>query len=472
MKKKILYYLVYIQYWIITWMKIIPFILRHGLYDTVRDLRRYPWLWIMLKVNRLLGKFGKGRSLRYQQAVSILVSGIVSGVTDMLGNIFFKPDRLIIHEDMVPPEIFKAMGLSTFMAELNGIMLPMIEPHAMEQYIDESENQGIPPDICSLPKSTMGLFLKGETPPAKAMVTSNLPCDAGMNSYALIEQKLKLPTFRLDIPYHFKDERALNYFVDELKRMISWLEEKTPGKMDWNLLREICEERNRMVELEIELWDLARLRPAPIAGEAIWLSHMWFFNLFPGTRQATDIFRKILELGKQNLAQGISAVKNERFRALLWNPPLTHFIDLFNWAEHAYGVSLIMDSMTFNRLPFIDTASNETMLQGLALNIMNGPMARHTRGPAENYMDDIFYIHKQFDLDMLWVAGHIGCKNTQALNGILREKCREAGLPLLIIDYDLSDPRIVSREGIINQIDHFMENIMKAKRLDQKSKAA
>jgi hypothetical protein len=100
---------------------------------------------------------------------------------------------------------------------------------------------------------------------------------------------------------------------------------------------------------------------------------------------------------------------------------------------------------------------------------MNGPMARHTRGPAENYMDDIFYIHKQFDLDMLWVAGHIGCKNTQALNGILREKCREAGLPLLIIDYDLSDPRIVPREGIINQIDHFMENIMKAKRLDQKA---
>ena len=73
---------------------------------------------------------------------------------------------------------------------------------------------------------------------------------------------------------------------------------------------------------------------------------------------------------------------------------------------------------------------------------------------------------------MLWGAGHIGCKNTQALNGILREKCREAGLPLLIMDYDLSDPRIVSREGIINQIDHFMENIMKAKRLDQKSKAA
>ncbi len=469
MKHKLINYAVYCQYRAVTWMKIIPFVLRHGLYDTVRDLRRYPWLWAMLKVNRLLKKFGKGRTPRYQRASYILISGIVSGVIEMLGNYFFRPDRLIVHEDMIPPEIFKAMGLTTFMAELNGIMLPMIEPHAMEQYIDESENQGVPPDICSLPKSTMGLFLKGETPPAKAIVTSNLPCDAGMSSYTLIEQKLNLPTFRLDIPYHFKGDRALNYFAGELKRMISWLEENTPGKMDWDRLREICEERNRMAELEMELWDLARIRPAPIAGEAIWLSHMWYFNLMPGSPEATGIFRKILALGKQNLAEGVSAVKNEKYRALLWNPPLIHFIDLFNWAEDAYGVSLIMDSMSFNRLPFIDTTSQAAMLEGLGRIIMNGPMARHTRGPAENYMDDIFYIHKQFDLDMLWVAGHIGCKNTQALNGILREKCREAGLPLLIIDYDLSDPRIVPREGIISQIDHFMENIMKTKRLNQKA---
>jgi hypothetical protein len=287
-----------------------------------------------------------------------------------------------------------------------------------------------------------------------------------MCSYALIEKQLELPTFRLDIPYHFTDERALHYFSDELKRMITWLEEHTPGRMDWDRLREICEERNRMVEYELELWDLVRIRPAPLAGEAVWLTHLWFFNLFPGSKKSTTILRKMVKLGKQNLSEGISAVKNEKYRALLWNPPLLHFIDLFNWAEKAYGVSLIMDSMSFNRLPFIDTASPETMLEGLGRNIMYGPMARHTRGPAKNYLNDIFYIHKHFDLDMLWVAGHIGCKNTQALNGMLREKCREAGLPLLIIDYDLSDPRIVPREGIIEQINHFMENIMKAKRLD------
>jgi hypothetical protein len=72
---------------------------------------------------------------------------------------------------------------------------------------------------------------------------------------------------------------------------------------------------------------------------------------------------------------------------------------------------------------------------------------------------------KQFDLDMIWVANHVGCKAGQAMNGILREKCREKGIPLLILDYDLSDPRIVSHDSMIRQMEHFMDNVMKAPRL-------
>ncbi len=456
---------VYARYSLVNWFKIILLVIKHGPWDTIRDLRRYPWILVLLQVNRLLWRFIRGRKGRYRKASAMVMADIVAAVIRMMDDVFFKGDRLVIHEDMIPPEILRAMGLVPFMAELLGILMPMIRPHAVEAYIDACENAGIPPDICSLPKSTMGLTLKGHLPPALAIVTSNLPCDGGMSSYALIERELSLPTIRLDIPYRFNNEKAVAYFSRELQRLIAWLEEHTPGRMDWERLREICEERNRMAAHELELWDLVRLRPSPLAGEAVWLSHMWNFNVTPGAREGTHIFRDMVAMGKQNLEEGIASIPNERFRALVWNPPTIHFIDIYNWAEKAYGISLIMDSMTFNRLGPIDTGSNEAMLRGLSQIIMAGPMARHTRGPAENYLNDIFHITKHFNIDMVWVAGHIGCKNTQALNGMLRELCREQGLPLLIINYDLSDPRIVSREGIIEQIDHFMENIMKAKRL-------
>ncbi|MFZ5569754.1 MAG: 2-hydroxyacyl-CoA dehydratase subunit D [Thermodesulfobacteriota bacterium] len=456
--------LVYIRYSTVNWLKIIALVIKHGPLDTVRDLRRYPWILVLLQVNRLLWRFIRGRRGRYRKATAMVMADIVAGVIRMMDDVFFRGERLVIHEDMVPPEIIRAMGLVPFMAELMGILMPMIRPHSVEAYIDACENAGIPPDICSLPKSTMGLTLMGHLPPALAVITSNLPCDGGMASYALMERELGLPTIRLDIPYRFTDEKAVDYFVGELKRLIGWLEARTPGRMDWERLKNICEERNRMLAFEQELWELIRIRPAPMAGEPIWLSHMWNFNVTPGSADSTRTFERIVAMGRQNLEEGVDPV-GERYRALLWNPPTIHFIDIYNWAEKAYGVSLIMDSMTFNRIEPIDTGTPESMLRGLAKTIMNGPMARHTRGPAENYVNDIFHITRQFDIDMIWVAGHIGCKNTQALNGMLRELCRREGIPLLIIHYDLSDPRIVSREGIIEQIDHFMENIMKARRL-------
>ena len=77
----------------------------------------------------------------------------------------------------------------------------------------------------------------------------------------------------------------------------------------------------------------------------------------------------------------------------------------------------------------------------------------------------MLHLLESYSADMLLVAGHVGCKESQAMNTLLREKCREKGVPLLIFDYDMMDPRIVSRDGIKNQINQFMENVMQAERL-------
>jgi len=434
---------------------------KHGPFDFIYDFYNMPWLSKLAQVNQLLTTVVNHRTGRYREANAIIVSTVVEQLIENLEGVFYDRDLLVLHEDMVPPEILHAMGLKTWMVEMLGILLPIVQHDYMEHYIDVAENAGVPPDVCSLPKATIGLALSNHLPKGLAMVTSNSPCDGGMASYTIMEKHFNIPTFRIDVPYNFNNERAIKYFAEELKRMIKWLEEYTPGKMDWDKLVEICEERNRAVEYELELWDMIRSRPAPMAAEVVYLSHLWGANVCPGHVKTTEMFKKLAHLCRENLKEGIAAIPNETYRTVLWNPPTLHFFDMISWAEQTWGVALIMDSMTYNSQPLIDTSSRDSMLQGLAKNIMEGPMARHTRGPAENYFHDIFQIYKQFNLDMVWVAGHIGCKNTAALNGILREKCRNAQIPLLIINYDLSDPRIVSREDMKMQVEQFMENIMK-----------
>jgi hypothetical protein len=455
---------IYYQTYVKTYYHILQLPLQLGPLRTIQHLKKYPWLLQLARVKRLLDIVTRGRSGNYRKATASVVEKIVPNLMDILNVLNESPDRLILHEDMVPPEILSAMGLKTWMAELLGILLPIVDSHAVERYIDVAENAGIPSDVCSLPKSTMGIMLNKEVPPVSAIVTSNSPCDGGMSSYQLMKQHLDIPMFQVDVPYNFYNDDATAYFANELKQMIAWLEKNTAGKMDWDRLKEICEERNRMTEYELELWESIRRRPAPLAAEAVFLSHLWCFNVTPGDPNGTQLFKYLVELANDNIQKEIAAVPNETFRSLLWNPPLLHFIDYFSWAEQQYGLTLLIDSMSYNRQPFIDTSSVDNMLKSLAHIIMTGPMARHTRGPAENYFNDMFYMYTYFDLDMILVAGHIGCKNTAALNGILREKCRTKGIPLLIIDYDLSDPRVVTKDGIIQQTDRFMENIMKVRR--------
>lgn len=464
-KPSVVDYLKHAKYFCLIWISFATLALRRGPLSLLLDMRRYPWLLILLKAPMLMGRLAKGRAGIYREANEILISFIVKRMVAVLARTLKRDKKLILHQEMVPPEISTAMGLSVWPAELLSILLPLLDSHAAEAYIDRSENEGIPPDICSHVKMTLGIVLNGEMPPASVIVSSNLPCDGNMTGYEITRRWNNASIFRLDIPFNFYNDRAADYFAGELKRMIAWLEEKTPGRMDWERLRRICEERNRMAEIEIELWDMISARPAPMAAEPVYLGHLWAFNADPGSPAATRFFRRIAGMTRRNLEKGARVVPNERFRAVLWNPPLLHFSELFRWAEEAYGVTLLIDSMTYNSQPLIDTSTPDTMLRDLGKIIMQGPMARHTRGPAENYIDDIFRIYKRFDLDMVWVAGHIGCKNTMALNQMLREACREKGIPLLIIEYDLSDQRICSHEGIIQQIDHFMQNVMKVGRL-------
>jgi hypothetical protein len=462
---------VYIKYWCLNVLGILKFggelLFKLGPFGYIRALVKYPWMLTLLRVNGLTNRLVRGRTGMYHDSLCMTVYSLGLVNMEVLRDMLLDPKRLVIFENLVPYDIGRAMGLNCYMIEHYGITLPALYSDASLKYIDEAENAGMNPDACSLPKAAVGMVIKGHLPKGVAMVSSNMPCDAGAASYTVIQREYDIPTYRLDAPYNFYNERAEKLFAKDVMGMIAWLEQNTPGRMDWDRMREICQGRNRMLELETELWEMIRVRPAPLACAAVWLSHIVLFNTLPGHPISVQHYEKLIKMARKNFENNIPATKNEKYRAVLWNPPFLHFIDIFNWAERTYGLTLINDSSTYNHHGPIDTTSPETMIRDWGRTTMQGPMVRHTRGPAENYLDDIFRMVKQFDLDMVWVANHVGCKGGQAMNGILREKCRAKGIPLFILDYDLSDSRIVSRDNMMRQVEFFMENVMKAPRLDQ-----
>jgi len=383
--------------------------------------------------------------------------------TNVLKRMAREPDKFLWHEMLVSPEIFYAMGLVPFYVEMVPIILPNMNSKLTEHYIDVAEGAGYPGDICTLPKTVLGMALEDQLPPPKAIVTSNSPCDGGMAQYAVMEEIYKVPVFRLDLPYAFRERRGMDYYVREIKRMIAWLEDIYSVKMDYDRLREVCEERNRAQAYSLDLWDLQRMSPAPVAGETLIMSHVGYF-LGGGTKEATKLLKDVLRIARRTMKRDGGAVPGERHRFVLWNPPPLVFPGMFTWIEKEYGAVGVMDMITYKDHPFIDTSTPESMLGDLAYIMAHGPMAQHTRGPCENFFGDLFYLYESFNADMMVMAGHVGCKNTRALFGMFRELCRKSSIPLLVIDYDLSDTRPMSPNGIKRQMADFMENIMGEKK--------
>ncbi|MDI6742434.1 MAG: hypothetical protein QMD11_06790, partial [Smithella sp.] len=177
---------VFAKYWIMNWAAILYWIgqsiFKLGPIGFVRALYHNPWILILLRVNGLATRLLQGRSGMYHDSVCLVVHTVCLGVIDQLRNMLNDPERLVIFEDLVPYDIGRAMGLNCYLLELMGIVLPILYTDASLQYIDEAENSGMNPDACSLPKATVGMVIKGHMPKGVAMVSSNMPCDAGAAS--------------------------------------------------------------------------------------------------------------------------------------------------------------------------------------------------------------------------------------------------------------------------------------------------
>ncbi len=415
--------------------------------------RNFPWLTTGLKANTLL-KYCDG----YSEFMGEIVHMIFHYMTNVFETYVKRPHKLIWFEELLTPEIPLAMGLTPFMTEAIGLLLPMVDKRADQLYVDATENAGYPADMCSFIKTSLGLVLRNELPRPRLILTTNSPCDSAMSAYIPIEAILKVPVFRMDHPFE-TTERSITYYTQYLWKMIRFLEHHTGSRMDFDRLRELCEERNRASSYILEFRELMRARPAPVGGGVLTLSILGH-EVLPGTPLTTAFAKFFRDKAKERVMNGRGAVDEERIRIILWNPPFLIDIGLFDWMERTFGAVVVMDMLCYRSYSYIDTSTPETMLEGLAHDMMLGPMARHTRGTARHYYEDLIRLVDEYNADMVLMAAHQGCKNTLSIMGIVREMLRKKGIPFLPIHYDLVDPRITSPEAIRKQIEEFMETVM------------
>ncbi len=452
-------------YWLSTNKTLFEFALSIPPVTLIESFLKYPWMFEYTKANAMITSYMDKRTGANFYAMHQELDFLVKKQAEGLINAINHPEKLVINQNTTAVEILMAMGFSTLCLELP-TLLGKLDQWSYLTYIEQGEEVGLSVDTCSLPKSALGIAVKGEVLPSAAVLMSNYPCDAGMAQYNYLEEVLGRKVYSLNMPYDLRNDDYLEPFLDEIKNMIKFFEEEAGGVMDWDKLKEICENYNQIVEYERERWEMLKLDNPPLSNDVFQQSHYFNFSYLANMPGAVHNQRRLLEIAQKALAKGMPSFENMRFRTVMWNPAPSAWGHWYNWLERCWGIGVVMDLESSGPMWNIDTTTRDTMLLGLAKRHMWQTMARHTKGPMSNYMNDFYIALNEMRPDFVLYPKPIGCKNVMTMEAMVKEECRRRNMPVCSFKMDLQDNRVASRQQIRDEVSKFMQDIMHAEPLD------
>ncbi len=134
--------------------------------------------------------------------------------------------------------------------------------------------------------------------------------------------------------------------------------------------------------------------------------------------------------------------------------------ELFAWMEEQFGATVVTTSLSSTAtLEPIDPSSLDSMLEGLAWQGLDMTMSI-MRFDSERFLDFTLQAYEQFSCDFLITTQHVGCQSICGMRGLLREECRKRGIPLLFLEFDYNDDRVLSPERMRVQIEEFITTVM------------
>jgi benzoyl-CoA reductase/2-hydroxyglutaryl-CoA dehydratase subunit BcrC/BadD/HgdB len=364
------------------------------------------------------------------------------------------------------PELFHAMDLPWYML-METPFLAASAPYLLGD-IEGAEHMGLGTDLCTAIRLPIYYIENGLMPVPSAVLGLLYPCDGAPMLHQVLEHNKAwkdVPIYSCDPPYT-SDERAVEYFADELRRMADFLQKHTGKTLDMKKLAQVCEESNKTYTLWQEYNELRRNVPSPhgwgIGGPQAFAISQCFVA---GDPRCTDWFRQLLKCGEERIREGKGANEKEGWKEkirLFWFDimPYGWIFELMPWLEEEWGAVIVMDM--FGNFPYtlIDTSSEKTIFRDLAKrNLLDAPMIRQARGTAENFSNDIRRIVKDYKIDCVIWPGHMGHKDGSATMGIMRETCRELGVPFLHIGLDLFDKRYTSTEEVRDRTAEFFRGM-------------
>jgi len=393
------------------------------------------------------------------------------GIAELLRAVSIYLERMLDHVDRGNPLVWYNLGFNSELVyalddvcplpiEALGVLHNLVgDLDVSLDFIDRAESAGVPSDCCSADKLAAGAMLQELYPPPACTVGINTPCDSQVMATQVMAELSGAPFFLIDVPYYHNDE-TIRHVAAQLRELIPFLERHTGRRLDFDRLREVCDLSNRMTEAIWEWLDWRKHVPLTQSSKLVAFTLVMQI-LFTGSPEGVDVARGLLREARERSERGERFIE-ERVRAVWYQDPVWTDMQIYDWFERDLGLTVPVDVFGFYAHEgLIDTRTPETMLHGLARKLVNcHPMARQFRSDMGVYIRDFMQMHQAWSADCAIFAGHIACKHAWGGIGLFKEACRRAGIPLLVFEFDMFDPRVTSYEDIFFEVERFVNEVV------------
>lgn len=363
-----------------------------------------------------------------------------------------------------PVEPLIAMDVIPVYPENHGAMIGASKMGA--DLCARAEEMGYSGDLCSYARADIACSLVdggpiGGLPKPDMLVCCNNICGTVLKWYEVQARYYGVPLFILDTPFchtEYPDE-AKRYVRSQIDEYVVFLEEVCKKKFDHDRMKEVGRLSVEAQRLWQAVLDTAMNRPSPMTCFDAFF-HLALIVTLRGTQVAVDYYRSLLAEMEQRVADGISAIPNEKYRLLWDNLPIWYRLRWLSEKFAAHDACLVADTYTTAWCMSLKYMDEDRFFDSLA----EGYTRSYLNIGVDEMIKIVLAMVDKYDVDGFVMHSNRSCKPySLGQYDIQRAVQKERGIPSVIIESHMVDERSFSESQTETRIDAFMEIISQKK---------
>lgn len=450
----------------------------------IKGFFRYRWMSNFLAAPMMVDRMSEGLRGVQLRAIHLEFSLIIKDIAQLLDRLFrgdrrlgndkkFSDKVVLLDENEMSTIMMGFPNLKGLSREIPVIYVgSLLNQYGPTHYIDVAQEFGMPGDVCPMPEGEIGVLIDDDFCILGACaIQCNTTCDGSLMGNGIIGKRLEkedgIPCFQLAAPMRHQNEDIMDFSAQEIRNAIKFIEEHTGEKWDWDYYFQCAKRLNEATRHRLDWLDMNKTDYPQLTGIMLSVyNETNYLGVCGKSEEFLKADRKLSALAEKGYRQKAKVCKEYRHRAIVWGVQSQYYFEFLQWLQNCWGILPLTDMLSMLSTRVFSEDDKEQAIYDMAWLNNNMIMRNRTHGGYRVLLDELWEFCEQFNADTVILWEHMACKALTGMHGQFEEKARQKGIHLIWVNHDLMDPRIMSRQGIRDQVNQYMRTVFREEPVD------